>query len=241
MADARTEIANELDSTLNSGARREFLKLAAMGGLGVFMPAVIAACNNDTLDPTAKAGFSMGAPAGALNLIYAYTQFMADFYARVTANKYAGMTRYENYVFGELNTRATNVRSVFQNIVTAGRITDAVLFNFANVDFSSRASVVAFTIKFNDLGVAMCNGFAPYLKDANNTVLVNQVSSGFARGATFARDAFTDTAGVVDPLAVRSTVFGTIDANGLDQAVDPNAAIATMQPYFRTTLSASGV
>jgi len=240
MADARTEIVNELDSILRTSKRRDFLKLAAMGGMGAFFPAIIAGCNGDTTDPTAKAGFNFSSDRGALNLAYAYTQFMADFYARVQSNPYVGMTTTENGLFfnypGGINYQLQAQRNTLQNLITSGRITDAVLFNFTSVDFSTRSVVMGFAQTFGDLGVAAINGSVSTVKNATNLTLLGKIVSALARQAAAIRDLNDQAAG-----SARTSFAATADAQGLDPATDPKSVITTLQPYFRTTLSTSGV
>jgi hypothetical protein len=232
MADARSEIVNELDSHLRASKRRDFLKLAAMGGLGVFLPAVITACNDDPLSPTAAAGFSFGTDRGALNLAYAYAQFMADFYTRVLSSPFVGMTNNENAYITEINGHKGTQRNTLQNLITSGRITDALLFNFNSVDFSQRPAVMDLAQTFEDLGVAAINGSATTVNDATNLTLLGKIGSVWGRHAAVIRD--------LNNIAAGEPRIGFAESPK-DPATAPDAVAQAIQPYFRTSLSTSGV
>jgi hypothetical protein len=211
------------------------LKLAAMGGMGVFLPAVITACNDDPLSPTLEAGFNFGTDRGALNFAYAYNQFMADFYQRVQINTFVGMTTNESDALNTILGHKTSQRNTLQYLIPSGRITDSLLFNFSSVDFSDRDSVMGFAQTFEDLGVATINGTASTVKDARNLLMLGRVVSVWARHSAVIRDLNDIAAG-----DTRDSFADTTDSNGLDPATSSSAAITAMQPYFRTSLSTSG-
>jgi len=232
---------NALDSHVRSSKRRDFLKLAAMGGMGVFLPTVITACSSDPLSPTAKATFNFGTDRGALNLAYGYAQFMADFYARVTSNVFVGMTTNENSMLSTISGHKGTQRNTLQNLITSGRITDALLFNFTSVDFSSRSEVMGFAQTFEDLGVAALNGAASTVTDATNLTLLGKVASVWGRHAAVVRDLNAQAAIAAGTSGADRKLFAaSADANGLDPATAISSVLPTVQPYFRTTLSSSG-
>jgi hypothetical protein len=234
MAHARSAVVHELDSVLRTSKRRDFLRLAALGGMGVFMPVVISACGDSTTNPTEKATFNFGSDRGVLNLMYVYSQFMFDFYGRFYNQ--IGRTTSDLYRMSALTSQMEQQRNVIANLITSGRVTDAALFDFSTVDFTDRTSIMVDHLQpFLDLGVAALNGMASRLTDAANLTLVAQIVSNWARSAATVRDLNDIAAG-----RVRNSFAGSADAQGLDPAVMPADVVATIQPYFRTTLSISG-
>jgi hypothetical protein len=210
-----------------------------MGGMGIFMPAMITACNDDPTDPTAKAGFNFSSDRGALNLAYAYSQFMADFYARVAAGRYVGATTTETSALNTISThKSSHHRTGLSNLITSGRVTDAILYNFSIVDFSSRASVFGFLQTFEDLGVAAINGCIHTVDDPANVKLLGQIVSVWARHAAVVRDLNDLSAGLT---TTRNSFASSANAQGLDPATAPGDVVTNIQPYHRTTLSVSGL
>jgi len=241
MAEMRTKMVHALDVQLRSSTRRDFLQLVAMGGMGVLLPAAIAGCSSDPVSPTVKALFNFGTDRGALNLAFGYAQFMADFYARVTSNVFIGMTANETVQIATISGHKGAQRDALQNLITSGRITDALLFNFASVDFSSRANVMGAAQTFEDLGVAALNGAANTVTDATNVILLGKVVSVWARHAAVIRD-LNDQAAIAANTAgaSRNSFAASADAEGLDPATVTSSVFSALQPYFRTTLTSSG-
>jgi len=238
MTDVRKEIVNELDSHLRASRRRDFLRLAAMGGMGVFLPAVLAACNNDDPlgPPATKAGFNFDTDRGALNLAYAYAQFMADFYARVLTDPFVGITTTEGSSITGISGHKSSQRTTLQRLIPSGRITDALLFNFNSIDFSQRSDVMSFAQTFEDLGVAAVNGSVLTVTDATNLTLLGKIVSVWGRHAAVIRD-LNDMAAS----RARDSFAASANAQGLDPASATADVVQAIQPYILTTLATSGV
>jgi len=226
------------DSNSLTSRRRALLKLASFGCISAILPVIVGGCNSDMTDPTPKATFAFDSDRGALNLAYAYAQFMTDFYARVTNNSpagsYVGMTTNEsNQLTNICNIKRTQ-RNTLQNLITSGRITDIVLFNFQTLDFSSRSKVMGFAQTFEDLGVAALDGAASSVRDPANLTLLGKIKSVWARHAALIADLNDLAEG-----SPRKNFLGTADSQGLGPATATSVVVSQLQPYFLTALSAS--
>jgi len=235
MAETRPALVIPPGISLRIHRRRDLLKLATLGGICGMFPGLVAGCNGDVTDPTVHATFDFGSDLGALNFAYAYTQFMTEFYARVTSYPFVGITTNEVGRMRSISRHKLTQRNTLQILIPSGRITDVLLFNFGSMDFSSRSAVMGFAQTFEDLGVAVLNGAAPQITNATNLTLLGKVKSVWARHAEVIRDLNDIAAGTS-----RTGFAGTVDVHGLDQTATMSAALTQMQPYVLTTLSTSG-
>lgn len=243
MADARTTATSALDSVMGAGRRRDFLKVAAIGGMGLVLPTVITACNDDPLDPTKEATINFSNDVGALNLAYAIVQMQADFYARITSNRFVGYTSNDSTIIGNVSTSKTNVRTALQQSITAGRITDAVLFNFSTIDFSSRTSVMNTLRTVEDSGVQAVVGALSKVKDPAIAAFLGGCASVLARGAAAIRD-------VIDADAIQfggsnfrdsfaDVVVSSTDV--VEKTITPTEWLAIYKPFYLTEIKLAGV
>lgn len=228
-----------LNSFLRTGDRRAFLKLVGIGSAAVAIPAVLTACSDDPTNPSEHSDISLANASGAGNLMYAMLQLNADFAARVTGNKFVGMTAAESTMYTNLSTIWTAQRNLLQNVVTADRIGDALLFDFTTIDFSNATAVRNLTITLTELLVSTGNGVVGYNKDASQLLAQAKIHSVSGRMAAYVRDTINTatTTTVTDRTGFASTVTAS---TGMDATVTPSAAYTAADPYFLTTISISG-
>jgi len=251
MADTRTTLVHELDSILHRSKRRDFLKLAALGGMGIFLPPFMSGCGAaDLVTPGAEADLHLGSAAGPLNVVNLYGQFMADFYSRFTSRTFVyggeaagtqvvGMTLAERTDYGSIldqkNATWASLRKLMPQEQT---ITKAVLFNWETVDFTNGDVLRSLAITFEDLGIAAVNGLM--INDVSNPTdltLLGQIATNWARHAALVHALNDIHANGVT--GARLGFAATVDPQGLDAYVGSSAVISAVKPYLVTQLTAS--
>ncbi len=200
------------------GTRREFLRLAALGGGAVLLPSMFAACGDDNgnpMEPPAEGvTLDLSSDPGVLNYAYALEQLEAAFYTQVTGAFYAGVTAEEQQILTDIQAHEVIHRDFLAGALGSAKIPNlAVDFAAANVDFGSRFSVLSTAKVFEDGGVAAYNGAGKLLKDLNNLLIAGKIVSVEARHAAAIRD-------LLRPGSRDFAGDDVVDPSGLDQATD---------------------
>jgi ferritin-like protein len=241
MADARSVIVSELDGVLRAGNRRDFLRILAIGGAGMFFPAVITACSGDSTGPTTPVSVDLSTDTGVLNYLYAIEQLESEFYRRVVANKFVAMTSLEFTALSAINTHESLHRQFLQSVINP-RINDSLSFDFSSINFSSRSSVMAAAEIFEDLGVAAYNGALPRLTDADRLLVMGKIASVEARHASAIRQLNDIASGAAS--STSNTGFAGDDvvdpSTGLDRSLGSSEVLAAVGTYFRTPFTVRG-
>lgn len=243
MPDARDSGAGTLDGLTRSTGRRNFLRIAALGGAGVALPALLAACSDEYTTGVPGTGNTTGVTldfstdVGVLNYAYALEQLEADFYTKVVATPYTGMSADEMTLLTAIRDHETIHRDFFAAAIpTAGtKIPNLTTQYTGLVDFTSRTSVLAAAQTFEDLGVAAYNGAGQILKSTAYLGLAGKIVSVEARHAAAIRDVIANNAG---------TSFAgddVIDASGLDRAFSPAKVLAAAQPFIVQTITPQNI
>jgi hypothetical protein len=166
-----------------------------------------------------------------LNYAYALEQLEAAFYLQVVANPYSGMSALENEWFNDISKHEVAHREFFKNALGSSAI-PALEVDFSKIDFKSRASVLATSKAFEDLGVSAYNGAGQLLKSADYLLLAGKIVSVEARHAAYIRDLCTCGS------FANSEV---IDENGLDVVRTPAEVLAIAGTYIKTKINASNL
>ncbi|MEO7476042.1 MAG: ferritin-like domain-containing protein [Gemmatimonadales bacterium] len=219
----------KLDITLSSvgqlwqtSTRREFFRVAAIGGSAILLPAMFAGCGDDggtqaPVDPTPTdtVVLDLSSDPGVLNYAYALEQLEAAFYTQVTQAFYSGITAEEQQILTDIRDHEVIHRDFLAGALGSARIPDlAVDFAGGNVDFGSRFSVLSTARIFEDGGVAAYNGAGKLLKDVNNLLVAGKIVSVEARHAAAIRD-------LLRPGSRDFAGDDVVDPSGLDQAIEP--------------------
>ncbi|MBA3497384.1 MAG: ferritin-like domain-containing protein [Gemmatimonadales bacterium] len=202
------------------GTRREFLRVAALGGSAVLLPAMFAACGDDDGGPMEPPPpdavvLDLSSDAGVLNYAYALEQLEAAFYTQVIQAFYAGITPEEQQVLTDIGGHEVIHRDFLAATLGGARIPDLMVdFAGGNVDFTSRFSVLSTAKIFEDGGVAAYNGAGRLLTDLNNLLVAGKIVSVEARHAAAIRD-------LLRPGTRDFAGDDVVDPSGLDQAFEP--------------------
>ncbi len=198
--------------------RREFLRIAALGGGAVLLPTMFAACGSDngTMEPPPTEGVTLdlSSDPGVLNYAYALEQLEAAFYTQVAGAFYAGITAEEQQVLTDIRAHEVIHRDFLAGALGNAKIPNLTVdFAAANVDFASRFSVLSTAKVFEDGGVAAYNGAGKLLKDLNNLLVAGKIVSVEARHAATIRD-------LLRPGTRDFAGDDVVNPAGLDQAID---------------------
>ncbi len=225
--------------------RRSFLKLSglALAGTGLLLTGCSDDDNNNNNNngndndqrPGIRDGvFDLGGgDLGILTYAYALEQLEADFYTRVVNNSAFNATfsnPEEREVLIDLYKHEVIHREFFRTAISgalqgdaATRLLPDLNFNYGNLNFANRNTVLATAKALEDTGVAAYNGAGRYLSDVNYLLIAGKIVSVEARHASAIRD-------LINP---GSKDFAGNDVvttdTGLDAAKKPSEIIAAVK------------
>jgi len=214
-------------ATLDTG-RRNFLKLS---GIGLAMAGLtLVGCNDDDFEDMNGKVFDLGSgDIGVLNYAYALEQLEADFYTKVVNNFYSGISSVEKQVFTDLYNHEVIHRDFFKAAISGAtsNVLPTLEFQYPNVNFNSRDSVLATAKALEDTGVAAYNGAGKYITNAAYLVIAGKIVSVEARHASAIRD-------LINPGTAAFSGDDVIDSNGLDLAKEPKDIVAAAGGFIKT-------
>lgn len=233
-------MVSALDLPLTWSSRRDFLRLSGLGGAGVLLTALATACDESLTDPTASPPLDFKSNNGVLNYAYALNQLQTDFYYRAVGEPFPGITAVEFATLSDIRSHEFSKRRLFREAILGGRISDVLRFNFDEVVFSNRASVMTTARLLEDLTVAALNGAARFATDPVTLLLIAKIASVDARHAATLRDLISLANAGSDAAAFAGNDI--VDAStGTDQAKDPRDVLAEIERFFQTALTTSGL
>jgi len=212
--------------TLDSG-RRNFLKMSGVGAMVAGLALV--GCNDD-FDDVNTGIFDLGmGDVGVLNYAYALEQLEADFYTKVVNSFYTNASTTEKTVLTDIYHHEVIHRDFFKAALSG--VTSQVLptleFQYPNVNFSDRTSVLATAKALEDTGVAAYNAAGKFITNPDYLVIAGKIVSVEARHASAIRD-------MINPGTAAFSGDDVIDANGLDVAKEPKDVVAAAGGFFKT-------
>jgi len=208
MSDRPTLIVPDPGLLSSVRSRREALKVMAMGGVLVFLPAAFTACDNNSTTPTGTPlpntgtslviDFAKGDIA-VLQFAYALEQLEADFYTKVVA-AFGGsnLTAAEKLVLQDIKYHEVLHRELFKAAIGSTNgftLTPA----YPGLNFNDRLAVLNAARDFEDLGVAAYNGAAQYLSSTDYLTLAGKIVSVEGRHAAAIRDLLNPKSGDFAP------------------------------------------
>lgn len=218
--------------------RRSFFMYA--GATAGATALVLAGCKKDNENSPGVVSLGNG-NLSVLNYAYALEQLEAAFYAQVVKTPATDFQTNELAYFTQVAAHEAIHRDFLKaaivNVAKGTPIQDLTP-NFSSITFTSRASVLATAMAFEDLGVAAYNGAGKLISatDPNGATyltVAGKIVSVEARHAAYVRDLITPGSFAAD---------NQVDsATGLDMSMTPTAVIAIAQKYINQTLDASSV
>lgn len=224
----RTLISVSNDQVNLDTNRRNFLKLS---GVGLAMVGLTLVGCEDDINPTENdAIFDLGkGDVGILNYAYALEQLEADFYTKVVNNFYSGISSKEKQLFTDLYHHEVIHRDFFKAAIGAAttNLLPTLEFQYPNVDFNNRNSVLATAKALEDTGVAAYNGAGKYISNPDYLVIAGKIVSVEARHAAAIRD-------LINPGSSDFSGDDVINANGLDLAKEPKEIVMAAGGFIKT-------
>ncbi|SFN24542.1 Ferritin-like domain-containing protein [Chryseobacterium oleae] len=216
-------------ATLDTG-RRNFLKL---GGIGLAMAGLtLIGCDDDNdfgmMDDSKVFDLGSG-DVGVLNYAYALEQLEADFYTKVVNNFYSGISSVEKDLFTDLYHHEVIHRDFFKAAISGvtANVLPTLQFQYANVNFNDRNSVLATAKALEDTGVAAYNGAGKYITNPAYLVIAGKIVSVEARHASAIRN-------IINPGSADFSGDDVIDANGLDLSKEPKDIVMAAGGFIKT-------
>ncbi|KAA5531591.1 ferritin-like domain-containing protein [Paenimyroides baculatum] len=224
----RTLISVSNDQANLDTNRRNFLKLSGVGLALVGL--TIVGCEDDINPIEDNNIFDLGkGDVGILNYAYALEQLEADFYTKVVNNFYSGISSKERQLFTDLYHHEVIHRDFFKAAIGAAttNLLPTLEFQYPNVDFNNRNSVLATAKALEDTGVAAYNGAGKYITNPDYLVIAGKIVSVEARHASAIRD-------LINPGSSDFSGDDVIDANGLDLAKEPKEIVMAAGGFIKT-------
>ncbi|WP_144283428.1 ferritin-like domain-containing protein [Chryseobacterium echinoideorum] len=214
-------------ATLDTG-RRNFLKLSGIGIVAAGLTLV--GCDDDNFEFVDNKVFDLGTgDVGVLNYAYALEQLEADFYTKVVNNFYSGISSVEQQIFTDLYHHEVIHRDFFKAAISGAtsNVLPTLEFQYPNVNFNDRNSVLATAKALEDTGVAAYNAAGKYISNPDYLVIAGKIVSVEARHAAAIRD-------LINPGTAAFSGDDVIDANGLDVAKEPSDIVMAAGGFIKT-------
>ena len=210
-------------------SRRNFLKLS---GIGIAVAGLtLVGCDDDDFEYNDNKIFDLGmGDVGVLNYAYALEQLEADFYTKVVNNFYAGISNAEKEVLTDLYHHEVIHRDFFKAAISGAtnNVLPTLEFQYPNVNFNDRSSVLATAKALEDTGVAAYNAAGKYITNPTYLVIAGKIVSVEARHASAIRD-------LINPLTAAFSGDDVVDpVTGLDVAKEPKDVIAAAGGFIKT-------
>jgi rubrerythrin len=210
-------------------SRRNFLKL---GGIGLAMAGLtLIGCDDDNdFEFIGDKVFDLGTgDVGVLNYAYALEQLEADFYTKVVNNFYSGISSVEKEIFTDLYHHEVIHRDFFKAAISGAtsNVLPTLQFQYSNVNFNDRNSVLATAKALEDTGVAAYNGAGKYITNPAYLVIAGKIVSVEARHASAIRN-------IINPGSADFSGDDVIDSNGLDLAKEPKDIVMAAGGFIKT-------
>jgi len=219
----------ESDDFLSSRVqRRSFLKYAGAGAAGVAL--IAAGCKKDK-NSDIGGGVNLGSgDIAILNYAYALEQLEAAFYIKVTATPYSGITANETTYMTDIRDHEIAHREFLKGAIGAQAI-QSLEVDFSSINFTSRDSVLATAMAFEDLGVTAYNGAGYLLKSAEYLLLAGKIVSVEARHASLIREL----------ISVNTFLGDQVDSSSVNISRTPTEVLIIAGKYIKTKLITTGL
>ncbi|HET7275816.1 MAG TPA: ferritin-like domain-containing protein [Longimicrobiaceae bacterium] len=197
--------------------RRSFLRTVGVAGAVI----TVASCDDDPITPDPGAGVTLdfSSDFGVLNYAYALEQLEAAFYTQAVSSPFSDAMSGDIAALTAVRDHEVAHREFFKAALGANAV-GALSVDFSDIDFDSRASVLATAQTFEDLGVGAYNGAAKYLSDVNFLTAAGKIVSVEARHAS----------------VIRTMLGNSFAPDAFDDALAPSAVLAAADPYITTQI-----
>ena len=198
--DERTVVVSRAEQLWNVASRRDFLRVAGLGGAVVLLPSLFA-CGDD--DPTGDANNSgvnrdasdpvvldLRTDLGIFNFLFLFEQTEVAYYnAAVASAAFAGMTAEQREVISDLR-GVEIVHREFLRMLLAGNGVGNAAFNQSPINAAAATGpmILRTAEMLEDTGVATQIGFGKYIQNPEFLGIAGKINSVEARHVAAIRD-----------------------------------------------------
>lgn len=193
----KTVVLGRADQLWDVATRRDFLRVAGIGGMVVLLPSLFAACDDagDSLTGVNRPAdqtvvLDLRTDLGIFNFLFLFEQTEVAFYnAAVASSAFAGMTAEQREVLSDLRAVETIHREFLRAFLGSNGVGNAS-FNTSTINTAAAtaASILRTAEMLEDTGVATQIGLGKYIQSADNLAIAGKVNSVEARHVAAIRD-----------------------------------------------------
>ena len=209
-------------------SRREFLRVIGLGATIALLPGFAAACGSDSVTGPSNEIAGSGEPllidfesgdTAILQLASVMEQIEAEFYSRaVAAFATSNITAAEQAVITEIRDHELGHRAYLDGTLGADAARTATP-TFRGINFADRAAVLTAARTIEDLGIAMYNGAAQYIKAPDVLLAVAKIVSVEGRHSSAIAD-------------LQEPKSATFSPKAADDVLRPGKSAVTIQSYL---------
>lgn len=209
-------------------SRREFLRVLGLGATIALLPGFAAACGSDSVTGPSNEIAGSGEPllidfesgdTAILQLASVMEQIEAEFYSRaVAAFATSNITAAEQAVITEIRDHELGHRAYLDGTLGADAARTATP-TFRGINFADRAAVLTAARTIEDLGIAMYNGAAQYIKAPDVLLAVAKIVSVEGRHSSAIAD-------------LQEPKSATFSPKAADDVLRPEKSAVTIQSYL---------
>lgn len=196
----RTVVVERAEQLWNFTSRRDFLRIAGLGGTVVLLPSLFACSEDEAIGPGSNTGPNRNAAdpvvldlrtdIGIFNFLFLFEQTEVAYYnAAVASAAFGGMTAEQREVMTDLRAVETVHREFLRALLGANGVGNA---SFNQTAISAAAATGAMILRtaemLEDTGVATQIGFGKYIQSAEFLGIAGKINSMEARHAAALRD-----------------------------------------------------
>lgn len=199
-----TVVVSRAEQLWDVASRRDFLRIAGIGGAVVLLPSLFAACGDDSLGPyglpptggTGGAGsgnavvLDLRTDIGIFNFLYLFEQTEVAYYnAAVASPAFAGMTAEQREVIADLRAVETVHREFLRALLGSAGVGNAAFNQSAITAAAATGAMILRTAELlEDTGVATQIGLGKYIQSAEYLGIAGKINSVEARHVAAVRD-----------------------------------------------------
>ena len=196
-ADERTVVVNRAEQLWNVASRRDFLRVASLGGAVVLLPSLFACRDEDSTgttrnnrDATDPVILDLRTDLGIFNFLFLFEQTEVAYYnAAVASSAFSSMSAEQREVISDLRAVET-VHREFLRALLAGNGVGNAAFNQSAINAAAATGpmILRTAEMLEDTGVATQIGFGKYIQDPVYLGIAGKINSVEARHVAAIRD-----------------------------------------------------
>ena len=198
--DERTVVVSRAEQLWNVASRRDFLRVAGLGGSVVLLPSLFACGDDDPTGNTNNTGVNRDASdpvvldlrtdLGIFNFLFLFEQTEVAYYnAAVASSAFAGMTAEQREVISDLRGVEIVHREFLRMLLASNGVGNAA-FNQSPINAAAATGpmILRTAEMLEDTGVATQIGFGKYIQNPEYLGIAGKINSVEARHVAAIRD-----------------------------------------------------